>query len=200
MGCRALVVGFLALSACFGETPVVELEARAFVDVVPPLPAERHDGVAAFRWHVLEAPDDSIVARVGSVEPRPMFQFDRRGTYLLDRWIVSGLSERLTHYLVVTVSGVAPDASVTGSTYVGVGEFADLDARASSSRELRFLTYRWKLTTRPAVSQLVIPAAATDAERFSIAPDVEGFYVFEVVVFDGELWSEPAAIMVEAHD
>ena len=41
---------------------------------------------------------------------------------------------------------------------------------------------------------------STEAETLSIVPDVAGFYEVEAVVFDGELWSEPDTIMVEAHD
>jgi len=197
---KAILVGLLALSACFDDVPVVEVAIPAFVDVTPPLLTDVHDDLATFRWDVLASPEGSRVAGAASVDPRPMFQFDRRGSYLLDRWIVAGLSERLTHYVVVTVSGAAPVSSVNGTRFVAVGEAAELDARASSSPELRTLTYRWQLSMRPTSSQLVLPLDDTDDDLLSIVPDVVGDYVVELVVFDGELWSEPATILVEGHD
>lgn len=154
--------------------------------------AATRDCLGAGTWYL-----GSDVAVVGS---RAGFLFNRRGVYLLDRWIVAGLSERLTYHVVVTVRGAAPVASVTGTTYLAVGEVAELDARASSSAELRTLTYRWQLATRPALSQLVLPLEDTDDAMLSIVPDVDGLYLLEVVVFDGELWSEPATILVEGHD
>lgn len=142
MTSRAILVGLVAVSACLDDVPVVEMVTPAFVDKAPELPFE-HDGVATFRWEVLDSPEGSVVSRAQSIEPRPMFQFNRRGLYLLERWIVAGLSERLTHHVVVTVSGAAPVSSVTGDTYLAIGEVAELDARASSSPELRALTDRW---------------------------------------------------------
>lgn len=200
MTCRAILVALFAVSACFDDVPVVEMKAAAFVDVMPELPFEPHDAIGTFRWGVLESPERSIVSRAESTGPRPLFQFNRRGVYLLERWIVSGLSERLTHHVVVTVSGAAPVASVTGTRYLAVGEVAELDPGASSSPELRPLTYHWQLATRPALSQLVIPLEDVGGDMLSIVPDVVGMYVVEVVAFDGELWSEPATILVEAHD
>nr|MBA3455424.1 hypothetical protein [Deltaproteobacteria bacterium] len=87
MTCRALVVGLLVVSACFDDVPVVEMATPAFVETVPTLPFVAHDAHATFRWHVLESPEDSVVSRADSISPRPMFQFNRRGLYLLDRWI-----------------------------------------------------------------------------------------------------------------
>jgi len=200
MTCRAILLGMFAVSACLDDVPVVEMKTPAFAVRVPELPFEPHDGVATFRWDVVESPEGSIVSRAESIEPRPMFQFNRRGVYLLDRWIVAGLSERLTHHVVVTVTGALPVASVTGTRYLAVGDLAKLDARASSSPELRSLTYRWQLATRPALSQLVLPLEDIDNEMLSFVPDVVGMYVVEVVAFDGELWSEPAPILVEGHD
>src|SRR5665647_3474928 len=106
MTCKAIVVGLLAVSACFDDVPVVEVATPAFVDVRPELSTDVqgvHEDLATFRWDVLASPEGSLVAGAASVEPRPTFLFDRRGAYLLDRWIVAGLSERLTHHVVVTV-------------------------------------------------------------------------------------------------
>lgn len=200
MTCKALLVGLLGMVACFDEVPVVEMTVSAFEDVTPPLPSGAEDDLASVQWNLLASPEGSVVTGVPSTKPRPVFQFNRRGSYLLDRWISAGLSERLTHYVVVTVSGLAPFASVQGPSFVAIGEAAELDARASASRNGRSLTYRWELSMRPALSQLVLPVEEIDGEVLSFVPDVAGDYVVEVVVFDGELWSQPAVIVVEGRN
>nr|MBA3452397.1 hypothetical protein [Deltaproteobacteria bacterium] len=49
-------------------------------------------------------------------------------------------------------------------------------------------------------SQLVLSVDDEDDAVLSIVPDRAGFYELELVVFDGELWSTPTTIMVQAHD
>lgn len=200
MTCSALVLFGLALSACFEDVPVVEVEGAAGNAITPPLEMEATDTVASFRWEVVESVEDSFVAGTEATTPSATFRFDRRGPYLIDRWIVSGLSERLTHHVVVTVRGVAPRADILGSHFVGVGEPGVFDATTSSSLEERPLSYRWQLATRPALSQASLPADEIDKVVLSFVPDVAGFYDIQLRVFDGELWSEPAAIRLEVHE
>lgn len=193
---------FLAVLACgcFGDVPVVETSGPAGTAIVPPIPVEPTDELASYRWEVVESVDGSFVGGTKVDTPRTELRFDRRGLYVIDRWIRSGLSERLTHHIIVTVTGTPPIARITGATFVAVGTATHLDATLSESLEDRSLSYRWQLITRPATSQATLPPSEIEASTVTLVPDTPGTYGVQLRVFDGELWSDAVISTLEAHD
>ena len=156
------------------------------------------DDLTTFRWELVTAPDGSVTGGPHGDLPISSFIPDLRGVYLCDRWLVGDVSERLTHHIIVTVGGVAPEATVRGDGIISVGTAAMLDGTSSRSIDGRPLTYRWRLAARPAASQGAL--GTIDAAQTTLIPDVAGDYVVELAVFDGELWSDqPASFTVLAN-
>jgi hypothetical protein len=160
----------------------------ANVELVPPRDTTSDvPDTGSYRWFTTESPIGS-----GVQDPRgdatATFIPDVRGTYLIERWFVSGVGEDLTHRFVVQVSGLAPTALLGAhpSPYT-VGASVLRDGSASSSTEGRSLTYHWRLVLRPLGSQSTVEQGTA---RSQLAPDVAGEYVVELAVFDGELWND----------
>lgn len=200
MTCSRFVLGIaLVFAGCAEDVPIIESIGTAGQMVTLNVPASFvPDDLTTFRWELVTAPDGSVTGGPHGDAPTATFIPDLRGVYLVDRWLVEDLSERLTYHIIVTVAGVPPEATVRGDGSVGVGSAAMLDGASSRSIEGRPLTYRWRLATRPAASQAAL--GTIDALQTAVVPDVAGEYVVELAVFDGELWSDPpGSFTVLAH-
>ncbi|HUU03846.1 MAG TPA: discoidin domain-containing protein, partial [Myxococcota bacterium] len=83
------------------------------------------------------------------------------------------------------------------SQEANVGDWAQLDGSASSDPDGDQITYMWYQVEGPAV-RLDDPASATPG--FIVPPNVDlGSMVFELVVSDGELFSEPDQVALLVH-
>jgi len=100
----------------------------------------------------------------------------------------------LLSWSVVSVAGQRPVAKIAGQGDVAVGAQVMLDASESSSAEGRALSYAWRLTTRPRDSAATL--TELQAVTSSFTADTAGLFEVELVVFDGELWSEPPALLL----
>ncbi|MEO7094462.1 MAG: hypothetical protein ABI175_14500 [Polyangiales bacterium] len=200
MTCRrvALVLA-LVVAGCAEDVTLLASSGTAGQSVTLNVPTNLiPDDLTTFRWELVTAPDGSVTGGPHGDAASSSFIPDLRGVYLVDRWLVEDLAERLTHHIVVTVGGVPPEASIRGDGIGAVGAASTLDGTSSHSLEARALTYRWRLAMRPAASQTAL--AANDTERTTVIPDGAGDYVVELDVFDGELWSAlPASFTVMAH-
>ena len=192
---RLLGALLVLVGACAADVPVIELDgvARRAVTLWPPVDGD----LTSHRWELIAAPAGSQNRRPQVDTPIATFTPDMRGVYLIDHWVVSGLAEDLAHHFVVTAAGLAPTAVVLGNADVIAGGTAQLDGQRSKSEEGLALSYRWRLTARPAASQVTLPSA--DQVQVQVTTDVPGDYVLELAVFDGELWSSiPATGTVRA--
>lgn len=195
MSSRLVVIAlaFAAVGCSEDEALLVPTAGQALTEVhlVPvkdPTSDIRNTG--SFRWFTTETPAGSHAQDPKGAETAT-FTPDIRGTYLVERWFVSGVGEELTHRFVVEVNGVAPTAVVGAlPNPYAVGANVVVDGSASSSAEGRAITYHWRLVLRPLGSQSTIEQGAAQTR---LVPDVVGDYVIELAVFDGELWNDAMA-------
>mgnify|MGYP006327034623 FL=1 len=76
-----------------------------------------------------------------------------------------------------------------------VGETVTLDGSGSSDANGDVLICRWAFTSVSAGSQCTIQAPAAMITTF--VPDVDGTYVVQLVVNDGNLDSNPSSVQIE---
>jgi len=184
----ALVFGaFLGTVGCADEPIVIHLDGQATHEFslqpeAEPLSADR----ATYRWELVVAPDGST-AKAPPPDAQVTFVPDVRGSYLIERWLASGLAEELTYRFVIDAVGEPPVARVIPNTLDTERGTVTLDGTASLSPEGRPLLFKWRLASRPRDSA----AALDDPTRptVSFVADVAGVYTAELDVFDGELWS-----------
>lgn len=197
MSCKhAVLVCVVAGCAAEDAAVVINVEGRALssVELAPPdslTPSLQ--GAGSFRWHVAKSPENSDVAEPEGDDPFSSVFPDVRGSYLVERWFVFGLSEELTHRFVVTAYGAPPVASsTTATTMLAVNASATIDGNGSWSPEQRPLSHHWRLAMRPMESAAAI---APDSAQTTLIPDVAGEYLVELTVFDGELWSDEPSLL-----
>lgn len=197
MTCRHLLLLAALLAGCADDVPVVSLTGTATMQIALTVPDDPFpEALATYRWEVTAVPLGvelhSPVTTTSTANVIPPL----RGVYVVDRWLVSGISERLTHHLVLTALGIAPLAEIDGSSSAKLGEPAPIHGTGSTSAEHLPLTYRWRLASRPAGSAATVTSASTPEPQ--LVPDVAGDYTLQLHVFDGELWSEPAEATIHA--
>ena len=98
-----------------------------------------------------------------------------------------------------SVANVAPVAKAGASQSVLLNGLAvQLDAGGSSDANGDVLTYQWALLSRPLGSAVALIDAAMVKPSFT--PDVQGAYVFSLVVADGKLASLPSVVTVSVSE
>jgi hypothetical protein len=130
------------------------------------------------------------------------FTADRQGTYVVGLVVDNGISQSLPDVVVVTVASADPeppvaeagdDLSVEDCTWL------TLDGTASTDANDDVLQYFWDFEEVPEGSA-VTEESLTD--RYSATPsfyaDRGGIYELALSVYDGEWWSLPDLMVVEA--
>jgi hypothetical protein len=193
MSCKLLLLAPL-LAGCAADAPM-EREVSGQVGQVVRLGPDfdgREPSDAEYRWVLVAAPDASQAAAMSTMS-NAEFRPDLRGNYVIDRWMRYGISEDLTHRFLVGAAGMRPVPMISRSGDAVVGAQVTLDASASSSPEGRMLTFAWRLQARPRDSAATLTDTQTPSTSFTV--DKTGTFDVELAAFDGELWSEPHALM-----
>ena len=94
----------------------------------------------------------------------------------------------------VPFTNTAPVADAGPDQTVTFGESVSLDGTGSSDANGDILTFAWTMTDRPTGSTAQLSDPTVEQPGFT--PDVDGDYVVQLIVNDGELDSAPASITV----
>lgn len=174
----------VTLSASVGEVVVLPLETEGFVVE------------ARADWVIVEAPEGSEASVLRTGPRTGTLKLDKRGRFLVDRWLSVGASERWTHRYVVDTVNAPPVAGIDDAQGASVGFALTLSGLASRDSETapEDLQYLWILAFRPRNSTAIL--VDDGAPTVTLTPDVTGRYTIKLSVFDGELWSEETSLDV----
>ncbi len=97
-----------------------------------------------------------------------------------------GVMNAIVNGIVIQEPGIdyLPTARTQAPAGVTLGKMTTLSGAASSASLNRSLTYRWTLQAKPPGSNAVLVMASTATPSF--VPDLEGEYLFNLVVNDGK--------------
>lgn len=152
----------------------------------------------SYRWSLVAMPQGSAAALVNETSPRPTFVADVAGAYVASLIVNDGKVDSAPALVSVNAYAVnaAPVARVGESQSVLLGTRVTLDGSASSDADRDPLSYEWTLVSKPAGSAAVLSSSSVDKPAF--VADVAGTYVASLVVSDGQLKSNYAAVSVVA--
>ena len=195
MICRSALIAIVACG-CAEDIPTFRAATTALTstELAPPTPIPPAFG--SYRWELVDAPADGTLGDLSASTPTIVVTPPVRGVYVLDRWFVGEAADQISDHVVMTAEGAAPSASISGPAIATIAAAATFDGRSSASPEHLALQFQWRLATRPATS--AAEPADTSSPTLSVVPDVPGTYDIELRVFDGELWSVPTLVSLNA--
>jgi RHS repeat-associated protein len=151
-----------------------------------------------YQWQMMSLPTGSTAFFDNPASPTPTFVADKDGQYVIVLTVNDGELDSLPDdVIVISATPNAPPVAFAGDDQIGSrNTMINLNASGSYDPENNPLTYAWSIVSSPegSTSQLDDPTSPTP----TILADREGDYVFRLVVFDGQLCSEPDTVVVRA--
>lgn len=151
-----------------------------------------------FTWSIEERPAGSNAVLSSDSAPRPAFIADVDGTYLVRLVVSDGQVSSAVDSLTVTAfsSNTPPVANAGPDQTVGLGNRVQLDGTTSFDADGDEILFTWTMVSKPSGSSAVLSDGASATPNF--LTDLEGAYVLELVVSDGQTPSAPDTLTITA--
>jgi RHS repeat-associated protein len=151
-----------------------------------------------YQWQIISLPEGSTASLDNPASPTPIFLADQVGQYVIELTVNDGwLNSFPDDVVVISATPNAPPVAFAGDDQtVSPNTMISLNASGSYDPDNNPLSYNWSIISRPegSTSQLDDPASPTP----TILADSEGEYVFRLVVYDGQLYSDPSTVVIRA--
>jgi hypothetical protein len=208
------VLQLIVNDGALGSTPdtsVISTEntppvANAGADQTPPVQAEVSlDGSASsdadgnaltFTWSFVARPAGSAAVLIDPGGVNPHFLVDLPGTYVVQLMVNDGIVNSAPDTVSINTVNSRPSANAGPDQSAAPGGTVNLDGSASSDADGNSLTFSWSFTSRPAASAAALSDPAAVHPTF--VADVQGTYVLQLIVNDGQLGSPPDTVTITA--
>ena len=151
-----------------------------------------------YAWQMTSKPENSFAKLSDESLVRPTFTVDVEGAYVFSLRVNDGVED--SNYAFVTIN--AADANVRPTANAGVNQnvktstAVGLDGSLSADANLDDLVYKWEMISKPEDSNAILSGNADVNPSFTT--DVDGAYVFQLIVSDYEFESEADYVTVQA--
>ena len=151
-----------------------------------------------YKWELTSKPAGSTATLSSATSSQPTFTADFAGTYTASLVVNDGqLSSTLvTATVVAAVTNSAPVANPGVSQSVVVGAVVTLDGSASTDANGDALLFKWSLIGKPTGSKASLINPTYPNPKFTA--DVAGNYIVSLLVNDGKVDSDQAAMTITA--
>lgn len=152
----------------------------------------------AYKWQIVSKPKNSRASLSNTSSAAPSFTPDVAGDYVVQLVVNDGSVDSAADQVVISAGekNLAPVANAGNDRNVDTGVLVSLDGAGSTDANNDELNYEWHFVSKPKASQTSLVQAATVTPSFT--PDVDGSYVIELIVDDGELKSEADRVRINA--
>jgi RHS repeat-associated protein len=156
--------------------------------------AAANGGALTYRWALITVAPGSAAALVNPTKVNPTFVLDKAGIYIVQLIVNDGQSDSAPNTVVITTENSRPVADAGPNQGAQVGQTVTLDGTGSHDADNDALSFSWSLLTKPANSIATIIDA--DQPKASLACDLPGTFIAQLIVSDGQLDSPPATTTV----
>jgi RHS repeat-associated protein len=167
-------------------TETVQLDGSGSSDV---------DGdLLTFSWSFTNKPQNSIAELSDTAAVMPTFEVDLPGVYVVQLIVNDGVADSDPDTVTITTLNSPPVANAGPDQTVYVEDIVQLDGSGSSDVDNDSLTYNWSISSVPAGSLTTLsdPTIANP----TIAIDLPGTYVVQLIVNDGTVDSIPDTVVI----
>lgn len=151
-----------------------------------------------YKWRMFSLPQGSTASLDDPSSPTPTFIADKDGQYIIGLTVNDGWLDSLPDdVVVISARPNAPPVAYAGADQTGSrNKMISLDGTGSYDPDHDPLTYSWSIVSKPAGS--VGDFDNTTSPTPKILADKQGEYVFRLVVYDGQLYSNPNTVVLKA--
>jgi hypothetical protein len=156
------------------------------------------DGDAlSYQWSLISMPAGSQAALNNATAVRPSFSADVLGTYVAQLIVRDAKSASAAATVRISTSGKQAPVANAGPNQAGrQGTLAMLNGTGTDAQGMP-VTYQWSLISRPDGSQAALSSATIANPSFLI--DVDGTYVAQLIVNNGQQSSAPSTVTVSTN-
>ena len=153
-----------------------------------------------YRWELISQPSTSTLNIDNATNEALSITPDIEGDYVFSLTVNDGTVDSNADEVKVSVNPAPseenqqPIANAGPDQSLELGQSVTLSASQSSDADGDVLTYRWELLSKPASSNFSL--SDVTSETFTVTPDIEGDYVFSLVVNDGTVDSDADQVTV----
>ena len=147
-----------------------------------------------YAWSLTTRPAGSTAVLSSPTAVNPTFVVDHSGAYTAQLIVNDGTVDSAPDVVSISTQNQRPVANAGASQTVAAGAPVQLDGSESSDPNGDALTFKWSLLSRPQGSNAELSNATIATPTF--VADVVGVYVAQLIVNDGELDSDPAAVTI----
>ena len=151
----------------------------------------------SFDWSLMTTPSGSSAVLDYPDSINPSFLLDIPGNYVAQLIVNDGLADSAPDEVVITTINSRPVADPGNDYAMLLGETIQLDGSSSSDADGQDLNFSWSIISRPDGSAAAL--SDTQSATPSFEPDLIGFYVFQLMVSDGDLDSEPVTVTLQVN-
>ncbi len=137
-----------------------------------------------YQWLLTAKPSGSSPALSDEATKTPKFTPDLVGTYQFDLVVRDGVMGSETDSIIIEATNTAPVANAGGDRFINTNITTALDGSGSFDENGDALSYQWAITGQPNGSNATLGANGSMSPEFTA--DIDGNYVFSLIVFDGE--------------
>ena len=151
-----------------------------------------------YQWSLVGKPQDSNATLTDANKMQSLLNIDKAGQYIAQLIVSDGVNNSEPDTTLVSTDRLAPIAQPGADVFASTGETLILDGSASSAVNSNTLAFRWSLISKPEESQsrLINPDTATP----SIALDLAGDYLVQLIVNDGLQNSQPENLLISTRN
>ena len=150
-----------------------------------------------YNWDIVFQPANSSIVLSDESLPKPTFTPLKGGQYIFDLNVSNVNGSSVDRVIInVTSTNLAPVANAGTNQNVSTPSPVTLDGSSSSDANSDTLTYAWTLVSEPGGSSITLSGANTVSPTFTA--NVDGTYVFSLVVNDGQVDSAGVNVTITA--
>ena len=152
----------------------------------------------SYKWNMIGRPATSLASLSSTSSPNPKFTADVMGIYTITLLVNDGKLDSTPVPVTVIASNTnsAPVSNAGTAQSVVAGAVVTLDGTSSSDANSDPLTFKWYWATKPPGSNAAMSLDTSAKPTFTA--DRAGAYVFTLIVNDGKVSSEIAAVTITA--
>lgn len=149
-----------------------------------------------YLWSLVSSPAGSIATLNLNTSPTPEFVLDLPGSYTVQLVVNNGVADSAPDIIIVSNNNRPPLANAGDNQIRLLNQPSTLDGSGSSDIDTDPLSFLWSMSALPSGSVAMLSDATLSSPVFT--PDVAGNYVFDLIVNDGQVDSQPDQTQVLA--